>query len=256
MADGASRKRTAAAARWAAFANEDDNEAGRPRTATPLPPRAPACPRVRPLQTGHLRPAPPPPRPARPLPPPPAAISRPPASAPRALPPATPAVRVPDEPHTIYFDGGSRGNGSASAVAGIGAAIFSAAGEKIFTVSASLPRGTTNNAAEYRALIAALRLFAHVGGRRATVVGDSNLVVQQMRGAFRVKKDDLVPLHTVATVIASGFAEVSVSYVPREHNAVADALANYAMDSRNARFLEVRGHGAYAGVDFSGFSPL
>ncbi len=121
---------------------------------------------------------------------------------------------------TVYVDGASLGN-PGPAGAGI---VLTAGGEVIHR--ASIPLGaTTNNVAEYRALIAGLHEAAARQARRVTVRSDSELLVKQMRGEYRVKAAHLRPLHEWAMKLTRRFEEVTWQHVPREENREADALA-------------------------------
>lgn len=96
----------------------------------------------------------------------------------------------------------------------------------------------TNNVAEYTALIEALTIALEEGASEIAIASDSLLLVQQMLGKYRVKHPNLVPLYGKARILASRFARFSIRHVYREENRVADALANDAMDSREARTVE------------------
>jgi len=127
---------------------------------------------------------------------------------------------------TLRCDGGSRGN------PGPGAFGFvlsdpegrerEAKGEYLGTV--------TNNVAEYRALIAGLEAAGRHGARSVRVVMDSELVIRQMTGEYRVKNEGLKPLHAEARRKAAAFADVSYQSVGREANERADRLVNEALD--------------------------
>jgi ribonuclease H / adenosylcobalamin/alpha-ribazole phosphatase len=151
-----------------------------------------------------------------------------------AGPPGGPAARTIDEV-TVSVDGGARGN---PGPAGIGAVVTGKDG----TVLAQIAEGigwATNNVAEYKALIAALERAKSLGARRVTVRADSKLVIEQMRGAWKVKNTDLQQLWSKARELARSFERVTWRHVPRERNRAADALANRAMDDQG----KVRGGG-------------
>jgi ribonuclease HI len=130
------------------------------------------------------------------------------------------------DPVVAYVDGGARGN---PGPAGYGVRIERPDGSLIEEFSASI--GTaTNNVAEYRGLIAALE-WARAHGRRSVLIrSDSLLIVEQMRGRYRVKHPGLQPLHATARRLADEIGRVSFEHVRREANAHADRLANQAMD--------------------------
>lgn len=91
----------------------------------------------------------------------------------------------------------------------------------------------TNNQAEYRALILGLKAVAHYHPATVRVYMDSDLVVNQMRGAYKVKHPDLEPLWREARALAGALASVTFEHVPRVQNARADKLANEALDERD-----------------------
>jgi ribonuclease HI len=92
----------------------------------------------------------------------------------------------------------------------------------------------TNNAAEYRALLLGLERARELGAREVDVVNDSQLIARQVTGEYRVKKDDLRPLHAQALALLRGFERWSIRSVPRAENDQADELVNEAIDARAA----------------------
>jgi ribonuclease H / adenosylcobalamin/alpha-ribazole phosphatase len=88
----------------------------------------------------------------------------------------------------------------------------------------------TNNVAEYRALVAGLRKAVELGIEELEVVSDSELLVKQMRGEYRVKNAALAELSLEAAQLARGLSSVRYTAVPREHNELADRLVNEALD--------------------------
>lgn len=145
-------------------------------------------------------------------------------------PPAAPPHPQPGQHWIAYIDGGSRGN---PGPAGYGVVIQDAAGNIVETLSRSI--GTaTNNVAEYHALLAALEYVAHQRGRHLAVYCDSELVVRQMQGRYRVQSPDLKPLYERARQLASRLEEFAIQHIPREQNRLADQLANDAMDGAAA----------------------
>ena len=128
----------------------------------------------------------------------------------------------------VNIDGGSRGN---PGPAGYGARFTSPDG----TVVAELREAigvATNNVAEYRGLLAALRYAVDHGYADLTVRSDSLLLVCQMRGEYKVKNPGLQTLHAEARRLVSGLGRVRFEHVRREWNADADRLANEAMDAK------------------------
>lgn len=128
---------------------------------------------------------------------------------------------------TAYFDGGARSN---PGPAGYGVFIVDDQG----AVLAELyePLGiATNNVAEYRGLIAALQWAADRGLRQLIVKGDSQLIIEQMRGNYKVKHEGLKPLYLRARMLVMEIGDVRFEHVRREHNLEADRLSNLAMDA-------------------------
>jgi dinuclear metal center YbgI/SA1388 family protein len=149
-----------------------------------------------------------------------------PAASPRPAAPAGAANRD-DARHRLYTDGGARGN---PGPAGIGARLLDAAGDVVEELADSI--GTaTNNVAEYQALLAGLELALDHDVQRLDVFLDSELVVRQVNGQYKVKDAGLKPLHAQACLLLSRFHEVDVKHVRREQNAEADALVNNAIDA-------------------------
>ena len=125
-----------------------------------------------------------------------------------------------------YIDGGARGN---PGPAGFGVRIEREDGTPIEEFSESIGVAT-NNVAEYRGLLAALE-WARANGHRAVHVrSDSLLLVQQMRGRYKVKHPGLQPLYGKARLLAHEIGRVTFEHVRRESNVHADRLANAAMD--------------------------
>lgn len=131
----------------------------------------------------------------------------------------------------IQADGGARGN---PGPAGSGAVVFNEKREVVGEVALFLGN-TTNNVAEYTALIGAFELIEAEYGAKAKgadifVEMDSKLVIEQMKGAWKVKHPNMKPLQHRAAELASQFKSVRFTHIPREKNAHADRLANDAMD--------------------------
>ena len=130
------------------------------------------------------------------------------------------------ETWTVYSDGASRGNpGPAS----MGAVVIDPTGRVRHEVSETLGVGT-NNFAEYRGLIAGLEAALALGARRVEARTDSELLVRQAIGRYRVRNPGLIPLHNRVLALRSQFDEVVFRHVPRTANRQADALANRALD--------------------------
>jgi probable phosphoglycerate mutase len=129
-----------------------------------------------------------------------------------------------------YIDGGARGN---PGPAGYGVRIEDETGAMLAELHA--PVGVaTNNVAEYKGLLAALDYACAHGYDELHVRSDSELLVRQMRGEYRVKHPGLVPLHREARELAGRLRRVAFEHVPRERNREADRLANLAMDEAAA----------------------
>jgi probable phosphoglycerate mutase len=126
----------------------------------------------------------------------------------------------------VNIDGGARGN---PGPAGWGVVIRTPAGEPVGELMGAIPHAT-NNVAEYSGLLAALDWCADQSASRVLVRSDSLLLVQQMRGVYKVKNEGLKPLHGKARLLANRIGRVTYEHVPREQNADADRLANLAMD--------------------------
>ncbi len=125
----------------------------------------------------------------------------------------------------INADGASRGNPGPAA---IGATIKDENGRLLASVSQRIGR-TTNNQAEYRALIAALEKAISLEARRVDIRLDSELVVRQVEGRYKVKKATLRPLYLRVGELLGRLEGFTLTHVPREQNAEADRLANAAL---------------------------
>ena len=129
---------------------------------------------------------------------------------------------------TIYTDGAARGNPGPAA---IGCVIKDDKGTIVATISRCLG-ATTNNQAEYRAIIAALEKAASIGAKQIALFSDSELVVKQINGQYKVKHAALRPLYLEVVKLAGALESFKISNVPRERNKEADALANKALDNQ------------------------
>jgi acyl dehydratase/ribonuclease HI len=140
--------------------------------------------------------------------------------------PATPSARQ-EGAYTANIDGAARGNPGPAAY---GVVVRKPDGTTHESLGKYIGR-TTNNVAEYYALIAALDYAAASGIRRLRVYSDSQLIVNQIKGLYKVKHPDLRPLHERAKKQAASLESFTIQYVPREQNRDADDLANAALDS-------------------------
>jgi ribonuclease HI len=127
---------------------------------------------------------------------------------------------------TAYTDGGARGN---PGPAGYGVHILDADGNTLAELVGPLGHAT-NNVAEYSGLIAALQWAVDHGHRRMRVRMDSELVIKQMRGEYKVKHATMQVLHADAKRLIAKLDHVALEHVRREQNKVADGLSNRAMD--------------------------
>jgi len=126
----------------------------------------------------------------------------------------------------IYTDGGARGN---PGPAGIGVAIYNEKRELIGEYSEYLGE-TTNNQAEYRAVIAALKKAAELKAKEIDFYLDSELVVRQLNREYKIKNKDLASLFLMIHNSVLAFKKVTFTHIRREENKHADMLANRAMD--------------------------
>ncbi|MBK8295318.1 MAG: ribonuclease HI family protein [Solirubrobacterales bacterium] len=127
---------------------------------------------------------------------------------------------------TVNVDGGARGNPGPSA---IGIVVRDETGGVL------LERGerigdATNNVAEYKALIAGINLAKELGADQVSLIGDSELVVKQIQGKYKVKNAGIKPLHAEAKAALAEFDQWTINHVRREMNAEADQLVNEALD--------------------------
>lgn len=125
-----------------------------------------------------------------------------------------------------FSDGGARGN---PGPAGIGAVLYDSDNNKLAEVSKYLGE-TTNNQAEYRALIAALKKAIDLGAEEVVSYLDSELVVKQLNREYKVRNAELAPLFLEIHNISLSFKKITFIHVMREKNKEADRLANEAMD--------------------------
>ena len=126
----------------------------------------------------------------------------------------------------VACDGASRGN---PGPAGIGVEITNEDGAVLAEIAQGIGE-TTNNVAEYTAVIEGLARAAELGATSVTLRSDSQLLINQLTGRYRVKALHLQPLHRRARSIAAGFDRVTFEHVPREENVEADRLANEGVD--------------------------
>jgi len=128
---------------------------------------------------------------------------------------------------TLFADGGSRGNPGPSA---FGVVIYDEHGTVIREIAEFIGIGT-NNVAEWSGLIAGLAAALELGATDVAVRLDSELVVRQLSGQYRVKDAKLIPLAAQARSLLRRFHSADIAHVRRKENAAADALANQALDA-------------------------
>jgi len=142
----------------------------------------------------------------------------------------TPGATGKDALH-IHIDGASRGN---PGEAGFGVHVEDARGAPVASLYGYLGKAT-NNVAEYEALLHALRFARDRGALEVRVFSDSELVVKQMNGLYKVKHPDMRALHQKARALLSHFRSARLEHVRREQNKDADRLANQALDEKASK---------------------
>ncbi len=128
----------------------------------------------------------------------------------------------------LYTDGAARGNPGPAAA---GIVIEDDHGRVLWQEGRYLGE-TTNNVAEYQALLLGLKKASELGRGALVVRMDSELVVKQLQGGYRVKHPALIPLHRQALALCLGFESWRAEHVRRQQNSLADRLANQALDER------------------------
>ncbi len=126
----------------------------------------------------------------------------------------------------LYADGGSRGNPGPSA----GGYVILDMADIVVKKNGKYLGITTNNQAEYHALKGGLEMAAAMGARIVHVYMDSLLVVNQMKGIYKIKNRDLLPVHQAIRAMLPSFEQVQFTHVPREFNKLADAEVNVVLD--------------------------
>jgi len=145
--------------------------------------------------------------------------------------PTTDSQRTPPQYLVAYSDGGARGNPGPS---GYGVVIQDETGAEVASLSEYLGH-QTNNFAEYQGLIAALEYAVTHGHKALKVISDSELLVRQIKGIYKVKNATLQDLHARAKDLIAKLEWFSIGHVLRGHNQEADRLANAAMDKGMGR---------------------
>lgn len=129
---------------------------------------------------------------------------------------------------TLFFDGACRGNPGPMAIG----VVLMDKGRKVKEISRSIGTGT-NNIAEWSALVEGLKLATAYGCKELEVYGDSQLIIKQISGQYRVKSNNLIPLYNEARKLCGNFERVTFRWVARNENAYTDKLSNNALDLKN-----------------------
>ncbi|MCX7918443.1 MAG: ribonuclease HI family protein [bacterium] len=129
----------------------------------------------------------------------------------------------------LYIDGASRGN---PGDAGIGILLTDTQGNELGRMAKYIGK-TTNNVAEYTALIEGLQLAQTLGIEELQIISDSELLVRQLSGKYNIKQPHLKQLYHQVKQLSTQFRKTTVNHVPREKNRDADRLANEAIDEKN-----------------------
>jgi len=161
------------------------------------------------------------------------------------------APAAPAGVHVANIDGASRGNPGPAAYAVI---LRDPNGKVILELAKQFGRDT-NNVAEYYGLLAALDYASTHGITALRIRSDSELLVRQMQGAYKVKSEDLKPLYERALRLSRQFKYFAIEHVRRELNREADALANVALDQGAGARSEIRKEAAAAGPRSSAEAP-
>lgn len=146
---------------------------------------------------------------------------------------------------TLHFDGACRGNGTSSADAGCGGVIKSSSSSSsnkgVFYIDLKYSHymgKATNNEAEYEGLIKGLELAARHGITDLEVKGDSELIIRQVSGKYKVKSPNLKPLHAKVIDLKKKFKKINFTHVFREFNRDADTMANESLNKRKKDCFE------------------
>lgn len=130
---------------------------------------------------------------------------------------------------TMFADGGSRGNPGPAAS---GAVVYDDGGNVLREVGTYLGP-TTNNVAEWMGLITGVEAALDLGATEIVIRMDSDLVVKQVKGIYKVKHPNMIPLHARAKTLLRRFTHIDIAHVPRKENAAADAVVNQTLDAQH-----------------------
>lgn len=141
---------------------------------------------------------------------------------------SSPPLSPSGSTYILQFDGGSRGN---PGPAGAGSLVMDSTGRVVWKSFVYLGPNFTNNVAEYRALIEGLKQVVHMRLPRVRIQGDSQLVLRQVGGVYKVNNANLKAMHAQAVQLLEQVPAYDLEYIPRALNAQADGLANAAMET-------------------------
>lgn len=125
----------------------------------------------------------------------------------------------------LFFDGGCRGNPGPMAIG----AVLMENGKKVSEISRHIGIGT-NNIAEWKALIEGLKLAQAHSCKELEVRGDSQLIIRQISGKYKVKSENLIPLFNEARKLCSSFRKIEFKWIKRDENSYTDTMVNNALD--------------------------
>jgi ribonuclease HI len=132
---------------------------------------------------------------------------------------------------TIYTDGGSRGN-PGPAACGI---IMFDRNERLFNLNAKFLGNLTNNQAEYKGVITALRMAQGMGVKKVTFYLDSELIVKQLTGVYKIKSPNIASLKSTIDKLLTNFKSVTFKHIVRKYNTFADKLVNIVLDAHSSQ---------------------
>ncbi len=139
--------------------------------------------------------------------------------------PKPPLNNADSSPFLLFCDGASRGNPGPAAY---GFVIFQ--NQDVLEQKGGRLGNTTNNVAEYQGLIHGLKRLVELGAKQIVVKADSEFMVRQLNGIYKVKAPNIIPLFQQAKALLENFEKAQILHVRREENSLADAMANEALD--------------------------
>ena len=143
-------------------------------------------------------------------------------------------ILSPTATYILQFDGGSRGN---PGVSGAGMVLYDETGEEVWHGRHFVGEMSTNNVAEYSALLVGLQCARMMGANRVIIQGDSELVIKQILGVYRCKDSKLKPYYISSKTLLKEFKSWEINHIDRAQNSRADALANDAMDWFDSNYM-------------------